>query len=113
LTHLFPKTEHSLIFSLFKIADTRAQQAAMDAAAAQALANAIAGLPEALTAALIPQVAPAAPVAAAPTMVSPYEGNALDLSSRVGQSLYEEGGSPLDNKFTGRIEDYHLFMSDL
>ena len=78
----------------------------MDAEAANALAQAIQAL-----AAAIPGPPPAA--AAAPDMVSPYEGGTLDLTSRTGTGLFRAGCDPLDSKFTGKVEDLHLFLADL
>jgi hypothetical protein len=52
-------------------------------------------------------------LAAAPTAVSPYEGDALNLSSRSGFSLFQEGKSPLGYKFDGKLETLFQFQADL
>ena len=83
----------------------------MNDATAQQLAQAIQALATAAAAAP-PQ--PAAPAAIPPPdHISPYEGNALDLSSRTGTSLFQRGSEALASKFTGKVEDLHLFLADL
>ena len=83
----------------------------MNDATAQQLAQAIQAL---ATAAAAPPAAPAAiPPPAIPHHISLYEGNALDLSSRTGTSLFEKGSEALASKFTGKVEDLHLFLADL
>ena len=83
----------------------------MNDATVQQLAQAIQAL---ATAAAAPPAAPAAisppPI---PDHISPYEGNALDLSSRTGTSLFQKGSEALASKFTGKVEDLHLFLADL
>jgi hypothetical protein len=37
----------------------------------------------------------------------------LDLSSKVGQSLYQEGSKPLDAKFSGKPEELFVFIANL
>lgn len=81
----------------------------MDQATAQALADAIQALAAAGAAAAPPAVPPAAP----PDIVSPYEGAKLDLTSRTGTSLFRSGSEALTSKFTGKVEDLHLFLADL
>lgn len=46
-------------------------------------------------------------------VVSPYEIGALDLSSRTGQTLFLKGCEPVESKFSGKIEELYLFISDL
>ena len=75
---------------------------------AQQLAAAIQALTAAATAQLVPSPAPLAP-----TYVSPYEGDALDLSSHTGTSLFHDGCAALPSKFTGKVEDLHMFLADL
>ena len=83
----------------------------MNDATAQQLAQAIQAL---AMAAAAPPAAPAAiPPPAIPDHISPYEGNALDLSSRTGTSLFQKGSEALASKFTGKVEDLHLFLADL
>ena len=77
----------------------------MNDATAQQLAAAIQALAAAAAAAPPPPVAPAAP-----NFISPYEGDALDLSSRTGTSIFQKGSEP---RFTGKVEDLHLFLTDL
>jgi hypothetical protein len=48
-----------------------------------------------------------------PVMISPYEGGMLDLTSKVGQSLFQEGSKPLDAKFSGKPEELFVFIADL
>ena len=81
--------------------DTTAQQLAQ---AIQALAMAAAAPPAA------PTAIPPPPI---PDHISPYKGNALDLSSRTGTSLFQKGCEALASKFTGKVEDLHLFLADL
>ena len=78
------------------------------------MAQAIQALATAAAAAPPPPAAPAAispPVI--PDHISPYEGNAIDLSSRTGTSLFQKGSEALASKFTGKVEDLHLFLADL
>ena len=83
----------------------------MNDTSAQQLAQAIKALATATTA---PPAAPAAiPPPPIPDHISPYEGNALDLSSRTGTSLFQKGSEALASKFTGKVEDLHLFLADL
>ena len=60
----------------------------MNDATAQQLAQAIQALATAAAAAPPPPAAPAAIPPVIPDHISPYEGNALDLSSRTGTSLF-------------------------
>ncbi|KAL7570235.1 hypothetical protein ACA910_020659 [Epithemia clementina (nom. ined.)] len=89
----------------------------MDNDAANALAQAMTALAQAMQAQQAAQAqaqaAPAAPAAAAPTQVSPYEGGALDLTSRTGTSLFQAGAEDLDAPFTGKVVDLHIFLNDL
>ena len=83
----------------------------MNDATAQQLAQAIQAL---ATATAAPPPAPAAiPPPAIPDHISPYEGNTLDLSSRTGTSLFQKRSEALASKFTGKVEDLHLFLADL
>ena len=83
----------------------------MNDATAQQLAQAIKALS---TAAAAPPAAPAAiPPPPIFDHISPYEGNALDLSSWTGTSLFQKGSEALASKFTGKVEDLHLFLADL
>ena len=61
----------------------------MNDATAQQLAQAIQAL--VTTAAAPPAVPTAIPPLPIPDHISPYEGNALDLSSRTGTSLFQKG----------------------
>ena len=83
----------------------------MNDATAQQLAQAIQALATATAA------SPAAPAAISPLPIpdhiSSYERNALDLSSWTGTSLFQKGSEALAFKFTGKVEDLHLFMADL
>ena len=86
----------------------------MNDATAQQLAQAIQALATAAAAAPPPPATPAAiPPPVIPDHISPYEGNALDLSSRTGTSLFLKGSEALASKFTGKVEDLHLFLADL
>ena len=85
----------------------------MNDATAQQLAQAIQALATAAAAAPPPPAAPAAIPPVIPDHISPYEGNALDLSSRTGTSLFQKGSEALASKFTGKVEDLHLFLADL
>ena len=70
----------------------------MNDATAQQLAQAIQAL---ASAAAAPPATPAAiPPPAIPDRISPYKGNALDLSSRTGTSLFQKGSEALASKFT-------------
>ena len=70
----------------------------MNDATAQQLAQAIQAL---ATAAAAPPAAPTAiPPPAIPDRISLYKGNALDLSSRTGTSLFQQGSEALASKFT-------------
>ena len=83
----------------------------MNDATAQQLAQAIQAL---ATAAAAPPAAPAAiPPTHTPDHISPYEGNAINLSSRTGTSLFQKGSKAFASKFTGKVEDLHLFLADL
>ena len=63
----------------------------MNDATAQQLAQAIRAL---VTAVAAPPTAPAAiPPPRIPDHISPYEGNALDLSSQTGTSLFQKGSN--------------------
>ena len=86
----------------------------MNDATAQQLAQAIQALATATAAAPPPPAAPAAiPPPVIPDHISPYEGNALDLSSRTGTSLFQKGSEALASEFPGKVEDLHLFLADL
>ena len=86
----------------------------MNDTTAQQLAQAIQALATAAAAAPPPPAAPAAiPPPVIPDHISPYEGKALDLSSRTGTSLFQKGSEALASKFTGKVEDLHLFLADL
>ena len=63
------------------------------------------------TATTAPPAAQAAPVP--PAHASPYKGDALDLSSCRGTRLFHDGCMVLSSKFTGKVEDLHLFLADL
>ena len=96
---------------IFTIVVTRPQNRNMNNTTAQQLAQAIQAL---ATPAAAPPAAPAAiPPPAIPDHISPYEGNALDLSSRTGTSLFQKGSEALASKFTRKVEDLHLFLADL
>ena len=83
----------------------------MNDATAQQLAQAIQAP---ATAAAAPTADPTAiPPLPIPDHISPYEGNALDLSSRTGTSLFQKDSKALASKFTGKVEDLHLFLADL
>ena len=98
----------------FIIVVTRSQNRDMNDATAQQLAQAIQALATAAAAAPPPPAAPAAiPPPVIPDHISPYEGNALDLSSQTGTSLFQKGSEALASKFTGKVEDLHLFLADL
>lgn len=45
--------------------------------------------------------------------VSPYQGGALDLTTKTGQSLFFEGSKPLLTKYSGKAEQAFLFLGDL
>ena len=96
---------------MFTIVITRSQNRNMNDATALQLAQAIQSL---ATAAAASPTAPAAirppPI---PDHISPYKGNALDLSSRTGTSLFQKGSEALASKFTEKVEDLHLFLADL
>ena len=86
----------------------------MNDTTAQQLAQAIQALVTATAAAPPPPATPAAiPPPVIPDHISPYEGNALDLSSWTGTSLFQKGSEALASKFTGKVEDLHLFLADL
>jgi hypothetical protein len=57
-----------------------------------------------------PAQAPAMP---ALTTVSPYEGGALDFTSRHGANLYFEASKPLRTKYTGKPGEVRFFIADL
>ena len=80
----------------------------MNDATVQQLAAAIQALAAAAAAAPPPPVAPAAP-----NFILLYEGDALDLSSRTRTSLFQKGSEPLTTKFTGKVKDLHLFLTNL
>ena len=84
----------------------------MDDATAKQLAAAIQAL--AATSAAPLATCPLPPtMAPPPTHVSPYEGDALDLSSQTGTSLFQNGCTALASKFTGKVEDLLLFLADI
>ena len=83
----------------------------MNDATAQQLAQAIQAL--AMAAAAPPAVPAAIPPPPIPDHISPYKGNALDLSSRTGTSLFQKGNEALASKLTGKVEDLYLFLVDL
>ena len=83
----------------------------MNDAMAQQLVQAIQALATAATAP--PAASAAIPPPPIPDHISPYEGNALDLSSGTGTSLFQKGSEALASKFTGKVEDLHLFLADL
>ena len=56
---------------------------------------------------------PAPPVPNPPTVVHPYEGGALDISAKVGFSLFQEASSPLSATFSGKYEELHTFKGEL
>ena len=81
----------------------------MNDATAQQLAQAIQAL---ATAAAAPPAAPAArPPPPIPDHISPYKGNTLDLFSWTGTRLFQKGSEALASKFTGKVEDLHLFLA--
>ena len=83
----------------------------MNDATAQQLAQAIQAL---ATATAAPPAPPAAiPPPSIPNHIFPYKGNALDLFSLTGTSLFQKGSEALASKFTGKVEDLHLFLADL
>ena len=84
------------------------QQRIMDDATAQQLAAAI----QVLAAAAPPPLA-TGPPPPAPTHISPYEGDALDLCPQTGTSLFQNGCAPLSSKFTGKVDDLHFFLADI
>ena len=89
----------------------RSQNRDMNDATGQQLAQAIQAL---VTATAAPPAAPTAiPPPPIPDHISLYKGNALDLSSRTGTSLFQKGCEALASKFTGKVEDLHLFLADL
>jgi hypothetical protein len=53
------------------------------------------------------------PAPPAPNQLVPYDGGALDLTTKVGQSLYFEGKQPLPSKFNGKIETFYPFLTEL
>ena len=80
----------------------------MDNNVVQLLAQAIQAL---AAAAAAPPAALAAPPP--PPHVPPYKGDALDLSSHTGTGLFCDGCVALSSRFTGKVEDLHLFLADL
>ena len=70
----------------------------MNDATAQQLAQAIQAL---ATATAAPPAAPVViPPPAIPDHISLYEGNAIDLSSQTGTTLFQKGSEALASKFT-------------
>ena len=49
----------------------------------------------------------------APPTLLPYEGGALDLNSRSGQTLYLEACKPIQATYSGKLEELVLFIADL
>ena len=47
------------------------------------------------------------------TDTSPYSGNALDLGSKIGSTLYFQASKPLGTLFTSKPETFFLFLQDL
>ena len=80
----------------------------MDNNVVQQLAAAIQALVAVATA---PPAVPAAPPQ--PAHVSPYKGDALDMSSHMGTGLFCDGCMALSSKFMGKVEPHHLFLADL
>ena len=80
----------------------------MNDATAQQLAAAIQVL--AAAAAAAPAASRPPP---APTHVSLYEGDALDLATQMGTSLFHNECAPLSSKFTGKVDDLRLFLVDI
>ena len=73
----------------------------MNDVTAQQLAAAIQALAAAATAAPPPPAAPVTP--AVPTFILLYEGDALNLSSRTGTSLFQKGSEPLDTSSLAKL----------
>ena len=59
-------------------------------------------------------LAAAAEEAAAPVLIltSPWEGD-IDLTTKQGKALWDEGIKPLENKFTGKGNDVIRFLADI
>ena len=77
----------------------------MDNNIVQQLAQAIQALAAAATAPLAALAAPPPPA-----HISPYEGDALNLSSHTGAGLFCDGCIALSSRFMGKVEDQHLFL---
>ena len=45
-------------------------------------------------------------------LLSPWDGD-IDLSTRTGKSLWDEGIKPLENKFSGNGRDLARFLADV
>lgn len=45
--------------------------------------------------------------------VSPYEGHAIDLSSKTGQTIFFEGSKSLPTKYSGKPDQAYIFLGDL
>ena len=54
----------------------------------------------------------AGPAPPAPTYISPYEGDVLDLSSHLGTAIFHYGCAVLLSKFTRKVEDLHMSLAD-
>ena len=61
----------------------------------------------------IQALAPPAPGAPVLDRLSPFDGDALDLTTRSGQSLFFEGTKALPTTFSGKVEELFLFIADL
>ena len=86
----------------------------MDNGTANQLSAAIQALATAATAPPVPPAPPAAPMAPPPPdFILPYEGHALDLFSCTGMSLFQKGCETLASKFMSKVEDLHLFLTNL
>ena len=55
---------------------------------------------------------PAAQPQPQPILLSPWDGD-IDLSTKTGKSLWDEGIKPLENKFSGNGRDLARFLADL
>ena len=55
---------------------------------------------------------PAPPGAPLRILISPWQGT-IDLSTKAGKSLWDEGITPLDNKFSGLGKDVVRFLADV
>ena len=56
--------------------------------------------------------APNPPQLPAPILISPWHGE-IDLNTKAGKMLWEEGIKPLENKFTGYGKDLARFLADI